>query len=174
MYEHDIEKTIILLSILLLVTIVSGYLILFIPLKEKKRCTETAIATIESVEEKTSYTKDDSGDRRVFRCKYSFSVGDKKYSGYEYSKQYNNLWLNTVGEHVYILYNENNPTEFMLSPVISHYCAWCFIPIAREVLTPSKMLIPILTFLILLQDILRHIKEGSSKKPLYIVKWKLK
>jgi hypothetical protein len=163
-YEHDIEKTIIVLSVLLLVTIVSGYLFFFIPIKEKKRCTKTAIATITSVEEKTSHTKNDSGDRRLFRCKYSFSVGDKKYSGYEYSKQYNNSWIHSVGEHVYILYNENNPTEFMLSPVISHYCTWCFVPIASGILT-------ILTFFGLVTG---HIKESRSKKPLYIVKWKLK
>jgi len=123
------RKNFILTCLLAIITIISGYLFLYQPFKEKQVCTHKTVAIIETVEEKMSETKDNSGDGRVFRCKYKYLIGDKYYLGYEYSEQYNNSWSHAVGEQVDILYNENRPTEFMLTPVIKHYSKWFLVPI---------------------------------------------
>ncbi len=128
------RKSFALLCVLAMITIVSGYLFLYQPLKEKQVCTQKAVATIETVEDKVSETKDNPGDGRIFRCKYKYLIGDKHYVGYEYSEQYNNSWNHTVGEQVDILYNENRHTEFMLTPVIQHYSKWFLVPIVSAFL----------------------------------------
>lgn len=129
------KKSMILVIVLAVATIVSGYLILYMPLKEKSKCTGETISLIESVEEKVSETKSDSDDERIFRCKYKFMVNGIQYVGYEYSEQFNNSWDHEVGDKVNILYNESEPNEFILSPVMSHYCKLFFVPIIGATMT---------------------------------------
>lgn len=128
------EKKAFVFVVLLLFCIISGYIFIAGPLIEKNRCTEKVDAQIIKVEDKKHTGGTSDGPELVYRCIYAYSYEGIEYEGYEYSEQYNNGWIHKVGENVEILVNKENPTEFMLSPVITHYCKFAFIPIVCLIL----------------------------------------
>lgn len=126
----------ILILILLFITVISGYITIFIPLKKYETWTGKTTATIESVEYRNGLSTGVGIDNGTYRYIYSYVVNGHNYVGYEYSKRYRanrKSHLNMVGVSEKIRYNEDNPSEFLVEDMRLMYLSWGVIPLISGV-----------------------------------------
>ena len=123
------KKPIYICLICFIISLVSGFFILYQPLQKWAICKIEAEAEIVEVEDKIQDTNKSDSEGLVYRCVYEFNIHGETIRGYEFSKQYNNAWNHSVGDKVAILVNANNPKEFMLKPVLIKYCKFGFVPV---------------------------------------------